>query len=233
MFYTTPTDDGAIAVTCDRCLRRSAAPTPVRRPPPSPTTTATPTPPCPLQRTAAPRSTTSSRRRCTCWPACGSPPARPAGSSWPAPQARPAASGAPPAPRCPVCDEVACMSRADRSIETQAPRRQHLAGARRSGAERSARDGRPGRGAVSAAGLTLSAIGQATAPRSPLRPAPVRHRRLVPRRLAAAATWSARRLPAVAGWARRDRGADPGPGRPATANGSPPSTTEVCHELSQ
>jgi hypothetical protein len=28
MFYTTPTDDGAIAVTCDRCLQSVACPDP-------------------------------------------------------------------------------------------------------------------------------------------------------------------------------------------------------------
>ena len=28
MFYTTPTDDGAIAVTCDRCLQSVGCPDP-------------------------------------------------------------------------------------------------------------------------------------------------------------------------------------------------------------
>jgi hypothetical protein len=28
VFYTTPTDDGAIAVTCDRCLQSTACPDP-------------------------------------------------------------------------------------------------------------------------------------------------------------------------------------------------------------
>jgi hypothetical protein len=28
MFYTTPTDDGAIAVTCDRCLQSAGCPDP-------------------------------------------------------------------------------------------------------------------------------------------------------------------------------------------------------------
>ena len=93
LFYTTPTDDGAIAVTCDRCLQSVGCPDPWAAAAAITHHHCDPNAAIAHPRRPVPRSTASSRR-CTCWPAYGWPPARPAGSSSPAPEARPAASGA-------------------------------------------------------------------------------------------------------------------------------------------
>jgi len=88
VFYTTPTDDGAIAVTCDLCYAAVSCPDPWAAAAEITTTTATKTRPSASPRTTVPGSTATSLS-CTWWPAAGWLPAPRAGSSSPPPQPGP------------------------------------------------------------------------------------------------------------------------------------------------
>jgi hypothetical protein len=94
LFYTTPTDDGAMTVTCDRCLVAVACPDPfaaasaITHHHCDPDTAV----PGPHDREPA-LDEQPALHLLAGW----SPPAPAAGSSWSAPEARPAANAAPPA----------------------------------------------------------------------------------------------------------------------------------------
>jgi hypothetical protein len=111
MFYTTPTDDGAMTVTCDRCLVAVACPDPFAAAAAITHHHCDPDAAMAGWGAAGHPWTASRRRCCTCWPAAGSPPAPPVGSSWPAPEAKPAANARPSAPAVPSATRTADAQR--------------------------------------------------------------------------------------------------------------------------